>query len=170
MATVRIRLVTSRDIVSDVIRAAQLGFTFTHAEAEVPGGYLGAHASGGVAIRPVGYDAGPGMQERFYALEATPEQADAFQAFLAAQCGKPYDFAAIADFVAAAVGHSEGLQAENAWRDPARWFCSELMAAALIVADIFPAALAAGARHVTPQNLAFALSGHGSATALLPEK
>ena len=159
MATLRIRLVTSACIVSDTIRAAQLGYPYTHAEAEVPGGYLGAHARGGVAMRPVGYDAAPGMVERFYALEVSDEQAAAFHAYLAAQLGKPYDFAAIADFVGAAFIHPVSVRAEGAWLEPHAWFCSELMAAALIHAGVFPGDLAAGARQVTPQNLAFALSG-----------
>ena len=158
MATIRIRLVTSPSFVADSIRTAQLGYPYTHAEAEVPGGYIGAHARGGVAMRPVGYDDAPGMVERFFALEVTDEQAASFHVYIAAQLGKPYDFAAIADFVGAVLAHHVSVQPEGAWLEPNAWFCSELIAAALIHAGIFPKELAAGARHVTPQNLAFALS------------
>ena len=163
MAILRIRLVTSRSGVAGTIRAAQLGYPFTHAEVEVPDGYLGAHLLGGVAIRPIGYDAGPTMLERFFELAVDDARAEAFHAYLHCQLGKPYDLHAIADFAKAFFVHPEQLRPEGAWIEPDRWFCSELVTAALIHAGIFPRGLATGARHVTPQNLAFALSAAGLA-------
>ena len=124
----------------------------------MPGGYLGAHLRGGVAVRPVGYEADPTIGERFIQLEVDAAAAATFHAYLRAQVGKPYDVDAILDFAKACLVHPAQLRPEGAWADPERWFCSELVAAALIHAGVFPAGLAAGARHVTPQNLAFALS------------
>ncbi len=158
MTTLRIRFVTSANAMSNAIRAAQLGWPFTHVEVAVEGGYLGAHLNGGVAVRPIGYDAGATMLERFFTIDIGEAQAIAFHAYLRAQVGKSYDFDAIIDFAKAFLVHPEQLRPEGAWTEPDRWFCSELVAAALIQAGVFPAGLAADARHVTPQNLAFALS------------
>ena len=152
---IRVRLVAGTDLVARAIRAAQLGFAYTHAEVETPAGYLGAHASGGVAVRPIGYDAGHVAGERLLELDVEAAAETACRAYLADQLGKPYDFVAIADFARDAFLDA---RREGAWLEPDRWFCSELVAAALVHAGVVDRALAASARHVTPQNLAFALS------------
>lgn len=53
-----------------------------------------------------------------------PDEAAA-AAFLAAQVGKPYDWAAIVGFV--------GLRD---WQNPSRWYCSELGAAAMLAGGL----------------------------------
>ena len=166
MATLRLRFVTCSNLASSTIRAAQLGWPYTHVDVVVPGGYLGARLAGGVAVRPIGYDAGAGTRERFFTVAVDEAAAEAFHAYLAAQVGKPYDLAAIADFAKAVLYHSDRERAPGAWLEPDRWFCSELAAAALIHAGIL-AGLAAEARQVTPQNLAFALSAIAAPAASL---
>ena len=167
MTTLRIRFVTTTSLASSTIRAAQLGWPYTHVDVAVPGGYLGAHLAGGVAVRPIGYDAGAGARERFFDIEVGEAAAAAFHAYLAAQLGKPYDLAAIADFAKAILYHPDRERAPGAWLEPDRWFCSELATAALIHAGLFAGTLAADARQVTPQNLAFALSAIAAPVASL---
>ena len=154
---IRIRFVTTDDAVSSAIRGAQLGFVYTHAEVVVEGGYLGARARGGVKVRPVGYDAGPGMLERFLELPVTCDQEAAVLGFLRGQIGKPYDFAAIADLAFALLHHPDRVREPGAWREPSAWFCSELIAAALMHAGVPLGDLIADARHVTPAVLAYVL-------------
>ena len=157
MATLRIRFVNAGGVSSAIIRAAQLGFLYTHVDVAVPGGYLGAHARGGVAIRPAGYD-GARAIERFFELDVTEAQAEHFNDFLRSQLGKPYDLSAIGDFALAAIGIRFRVAAPGDWRDHARWFCSELVVAALIDAGILvlPADLF-DARHISPENAALVI-------------
>ena len=157
MATLRIRFVNAGGLSSAIIRAAQLGFLYTHVDVEVPGGYLGAHARGGVAIRPAGYD-GARAIDRFFELDVTEAQAERFHAFLRSQLGKPYDLSAIGDFALSAIGIRFRVSAPSDWSDHARWFCSELLMAALIYAGILtlPAGLV-DARHITPENAALVI-------------
>lgn len=161
MPTIRVRLVANGGPAGGFIRAAQLGWPYTHVDAAIDGAYLGAHLVGGVALRPIGYDAAGALAERFYELEIGADAAAAFRAYLLAQLGKSYDLEAIAAFAGSAFVHPGIARSEGAWLEPDRWFCSELVAAALIHAGVFPHELAASARHVTPQNLAFALSAVG---------
>jgi hypothetical protein len=72
---------------------------------------LGAHALGGVKIRP--YQPDRYRQVRRY---TAPFIELAFQA-ASSQIGKPYDFSAIL-----------GIAFNRNWRDRRRWFCSELVA------------------------------------------
>ena len=161
MTVLRIRFVNAGGVSSAIIRAAQLGFVYTHVEAVVPRGYLGAHPRGGVAIRPVGYD-GPRAIERFFDLEVTADQAKRYSDFLRHQLGKGYDYAAIVDFALAAVGIHRGA-AGAPWRDLKRWDCSALITAALIHAGILPAGFVADARYVTPECCAMAIGALAAA-------
>ncbi len=132
---VNLRFVTdpSNDLVSKGIRCAQLGRWPSHVEAEMPdgSGYLGAHADGGVQIRPKGYDAAFKPAEFIVTLSTTDAQETAFWAFLNAQLGKGYDMLLIGSFV-------DGLLSGAArdWRQPDKWICSELIAAGLEAAGI----------------------------------
>ena len=150
----RLRFVKcAHDLVSAAISGAELGFWCAHVEADVGGFYLGAHADGGVQARPIGYDRAYAPLELFVDVPATPAQEAAFEAFLRAQIGKPYDMALIFDLAAGLI-----TMRERDWRRPESWICSELQAAALEAAGIFPFGLPDTADHVTPQSLLFAVS------------
>lgn len=147
---ITLRFVTTRgNPVSEGIRAFEYGYWATHVEALMPEGtLLGAHADGGVMARPHDYDKGEFTEERYVPLPASPEQADAFHAFLRAQVGKPYDFVAIA-----------GIALGRDWQSDDKWFCSELIAAALCHCGIFPPRLATEFNHVTPRDVLLIVSG-----------
>ncbi len=72
---------------------------------------------------------------------------DAFNNFIHAQIGKPYDSTAILAF---AFGRD--------WQEEDSWFCSELVAAALSKAGYFIYPLAAPANKITPDSLLLACS------------
>ena len=71
-------------------------------------------------------------------------------AFAMAQVGKPYDTAAIAGFISG-----------RDWRSPDSWFCSELAAATLEAANVFPQPLVAPANKITPAALLLLCSAFG---------
>lgn len=145
---IRLRWVTCDDVISAGIRAAEYGFWASHVEAVMPDGtYLGAHADGGVQARPSHYDAGKFTKEQFVDIPVSQEQESAFNSFLRAQVGKPYDLTAIAAFVAG-----------RDWREPDSWFCSELQAAALEACGFFTT-LATEVNHITPRDLLLIVSG-----------
>jgi len=81
----------------------------------------GAHAQGGVMVRPMI----PYPYELHFSCQCTDEQYGAASAFLAAQIGKQYDFIDIAAIVFA-----------RNWHDPNRWICSELWAATMEAAKL----------------------------------
>jgi uncharacterized protein YycO len=92
---------------------------YSHVDVVIPGvGLLGAQVDG-VKIRPFNY-AGPNAKVLYQQVDyLTPgEEADLYQ-FLKAQLGKPYDFGALL-----------GDLLHRDWRNPNKWFCSELVAAA----------------------------------------
>jgi hypothetical protein len=95
---IRLRFVTCDDQISALIRWAE-DFWASHVEAVVPEGYLGAHADGGVAIRPVGYDQAILAREEFVDLPAGPSVTAHFEKYLRGHIGEPYDFDAIFGFV-----------------------------------------------------------------------
>ena len=99
----------------------------------------------GVQIRPPDYATWSKVQR--VALQATGEQETAWLNFLTAQIGKPYDFEAIAAFAI-----------DRDWRNPEKWFCSELAAAALEACKWFPKPLASVANEITPRDLLLAVS------------
>lgn len=148
MITIRF-VTTSGDPVSDGIRKFEFGFWATHVEALMPDGtLLGAHADGGVMARPATYDKNKFSREMYVELPATPQQADSFHQFLREQLGKPYDFIGIA-----------GIALGRDWQSPDRWFCSELIAAALCHCGVFPPHLATEFNHVTPRDVLLIVSG-----------
>jgi hypothetical protein len=119
-----------------------------HVDAVLPdGSLLGAQNMDGLGDQPAGVQIRPAdygnMTNKIRVrLSATDGQADTFWSFLTAQIGKPYDISAIEAFV---VGRD--------WHDADSWFCSELIAAALEHAGIFPAELASPANKITPAAL-----------------
>lgn len=126
----------------------------SHVDAEIEDELLGArsdHVGGkppGVQLRPADY----ARAELIVRMElrSTPEQEGAFKRFLFEQLGKPYDHTAIWGFAAG-----------RDWRSADSWFCSELQAAALEKACVFPTKLYLGANKVTPVSLALAVTAAG---------
>jgi uncharacterized protein YycO len=118
------RVVGADDFISRSIKFISRG-PVSHVEFLVDGGAntIGAHADGGVQIRPIGY-AKYSVDLRFEATCSDQQYAKA-SAFLQAQIGKPYDLIDIA-----------AILANRNWRDPNRWICSELWAAVLEEAEL----------------------------------
>jgi uncharacterized protein YycO len=125
--SITLRFVTCHDIVSAAIRAYEYGFWTSHVEAKISGKLVGAHFSGGVQARDISYDASSLKREQYVEVPASDNQTKAFEQFMMAQVGKPYDVEAIAALVM-----------ERNWREPDRWFCSELVAAALEQSTLLP--------------------------------
>jgi uncharacterized protein YycO len=149
MTTVSLQFIRESRITSDLISWFSAG-RLSHVDAVLPTGYLGAFQRevggipSGVFIRPNNY-------VKFAAqvridIPATDAQRHNWEAFLLGQIGKPYDWDVIAAFVAG-----------SDWRDPNKWICSELQAAALQQAGIVPK-LYLTANKITPVALALALS------------
>lgn len=146
---IRIRFVDGKDVVAAGISAAEYGFWAIHTEALMPDGtLLGAHWNGGVLARPIGYDAAARTKELIVEIDADQAMADKFHAFMRAQLGKPYDVQAIAAF---ATGRD--------WQQPGAWFCSELVAAALVDCGWFAQPLATEFNKITPRDLLLIVSG-----------
>lgn len=154
MAEISLQFCREARLTSDII-AWFTGGKFSHVDAYVPDGLLGAYEresckrdacsiGPGVFIRPPGY-ATFVVKVRFD-IAATDRQRDRWLAFLYRQIGKPYDWDAIAAFP---LGRT--------WRAPNSWICSELQAAALEFAGIVPQLYLAASK-ITPVSLALALS------------
>lgn len=131
------RIVTDADPVSTVIRGVSRG-TVSHVEFILPDAMtLGARWDG-VKIRPINY-AQFSVDIRF-AARCTFGQYEAASTFLTAQLGKSYDYGAVF-----------GIWLDRDWRDPRRWFCSELWTATLEHAGLMRR-LHAKINHVTPED------------------
>ncbi len=146
---IRIRFVGGNNLISRGISAAEYGFWAIHAEAVMPDGtLLGAHWDGGVKARPAGYDKGQYTRDLIVEIRTDQATADVFHAWLRSQIGKPYDIEAILAFVA-----------RRDWQEPDSWFCSELIAAALVACKWFNRRLATEVNHITPRDLLLIVSG-----------
>lgn len=152
MSKVTLQFSCQNDLGSDAIRFFEHGGGYSHVDIVTDqGNLLGARSDvvagvpAGVQIRPFNYT----TFLRFLpvSIECTPEQKAAFDGFLIAQLGKPYDTTAILGFVA-----------NRDWRTPDAWFCSELAGAALEQSKIFPFNLAAPANKLAPTDLLLACS------------
>jgi hypothetical protein len=147
---IRLRFVHGTDAVSNAI-IFQTGGLYSHVEAVTPEGqYLGAHADGGVLARPSDYDAGQFDRQRFLDLAASEEMSLRFYHYLRSVIGEPYDFAAIASFVAHYDLHQK-----------ARVICSALITLALRGCGFFPLPLSQLAHKVSPRDLELMLSARG---------
>lgn len=146
-STIRVRFVRYTDLSSLAIRFFTYGFWATHAEAILPDGRMvGAHFEG-VVVKPPGWDDGCFSRELVLELDVKPATADRFHRFMLDQVGKPYDFSAVLSFVA-----------RRNWHSPDRWFCSELVAAALMKCG-YLRPLAVEANRISPRDLLLILSG-----------
>ena len=140
-----LRFVSHPGLFSALVKYAQFGFRQTHVEAILPDGRsIASWFYGGVQVKPAGYDVGAYSHELRVSITCTEAQQAAFYAFMRSQIGKPYDALAIVAFAAG-----------RDWQEPDSWFCSELIAAALVEAGIFPAILAAAANKITVKDAAF---------------
>jgi uncharacterized protein YycO len=130
----------SNDIGGRLIRLF-LFSQWNHAAIEVGGGVYESMARGGVRVTPA-----PGYGSRWHRAEsielAVPDEM-ALQAFLNRQVGKPYDWRALF-----------ALPFRKDWHEPNKWFCSELVAAAL---EQGGRSLRVKSSRVTPRDLWVAL-------------
>src|SRR5271154_2903444 len=92
MATFRMRAVNSRDIVGTLIDIVSDSFV-DHVEFDCGTGWLGAHSSGGVQIRP--YDYMTPSLEYIFELEVSEQLLVETIARARALIGTPYNFGAI---------------------------------------------------------------------------
>lgn len=149
----RLRFVTCNDAVSELIRyregdmAKWVGFTPTHVEIAVPGGYLGAHYDGGVAIRPIGYDKAKLAHELFVDV-TLPDEEDADK-WARAKIGSPYDWKAILEFIL-----------DTPLHEHKALICSAFCTGALDAGGKFIYPLAKAWHQISPSDLLFWLSGH----------
>ena len=158
MASITLYFVSGNEVISRVIRAAEMGFAYSHVGARgVDGTLISAHMTGGVAARaPDSED--PWTVWADVSIPCTNAQAVSFWAFLESQIGKPYDMGAIWDMAGSV------LEAKQSRSGPVdAWFCSELQLAALQFARFFPW-LPAPLRTVTPQDLFYMVAGLPGAT------
>lgn len=113
---VKIQLVTAKGLASKMIR----DFTwsdYSHVDFVMPdGNLLGAHLSGGVAVREPNYEVF--TAKLVGEIPLSPIKSDLVYRFAQGQIGKKYDLTAIINF---------GFHKRN-WREDDCWFCSELVA------------------------------------------
>lgn len=148
---IRIRFVGGTDIVSLAISAACYGFWASHVDAVMPdGSMLGAHGTG-VQERPAGYDASYLARDLVVEIGCPQHFSDRFYAFVQSQLGKPYDYGGIGQFA----------NGGRKWETPDAWFCSELIAAALIHCG-YLRELAIEADRISPRDLFLVLSAVGA--------
>ena len=94
-----IRLVRHDDPLSWAI-IKNIGGEVAHAEGVMVGGtVIGAFAEGGVQERPWDYDGGKFLKEVIFELPADDDMSKAFDHYLRAVIGEPYDFTGIAEFI-----------------------------------------------------------------------
>jgi hypothetical protein len=148
-----LRFVLNSGLVSEAIKAQEktaMPFTPSHVEALTRDGvsYIGAHFSGGVQKRPVGYDKATMIAELLLPLESSLLQDVAFHDFLESHIGEPYDWLSIAGFVIPRHLHL----ANHA-------ICSALITLALRKCEWFRWPLAAPAHLIDPRDLLLIISG-----------
>jgi len=152
MKSITLQFSFQTDLGADLIAYFGHGAGFSHVDVVLADGrLLGARdevcdgVAAGVQIRPADY--ARFTRKLVVSIATGAANAQGFDTFLRAQLGKPYDMRAIIGF---AVGRD--------WRESDSWFCSELVAAALETAKIFPYRLATPANKIDPDDLLLALS------------
>ena len=125
-------------------------FTPSHVEALTPDGafYIGAHISGGVQKRPVGYDKADTVHELLLNINVTTDQDAKFYAFLEGKLGQPYDWRAIIGFL---LPEHEHILNHS--------ICSALVTLGLRACSWFESPLAAPAHLISPRDLLLIISG-----------
>lgn len=94
---IRIRAVGHNTLISHAIDLHEV-FWASHVEAVFADGYIGAHADGGVLLRPVGYDLQGMTKEQFFDISCFPAEEKQWEAYMRQSIGTPYDLAAILGF------------------------------------------------------------------------
>lgn len=147
MDKITVRFVAGTGIASAMISRHTYGFWASHADAIMPDSRKIGAEFDGVKARAADYDKGQITKELVLELKVPSQTARQFYSFLEAQIGKPYDFSAVAAFAAV-----------RDWQQPDSWFCSELIAAALLECG-YLRPLAAETNKITPRDLLLILSG-----------
>src|SRR5216684_420847 len=120
MSEIILQFSTSTEWSSAIIRRL-CHSDFSHVDWVLPAGLYGASDPGGVMLRPFNYQKfGVRHNAR---VEATSGQIRLFGEFCYAQEGKPFDNDALWSFIG---GHRE----KQAWKEPDKWLCSEMIACA----------------------------------------
>lgn len=155
---IKVRFVSGLGAVSALISRHTYGFWASHADAIMPDGRKIGAEFDGVQARAADYDKGAITKELVLELKCDAATSKKFYSFLESQIGKPYDFSAVAAFAAV-----------RDWQKPDAWFCSELIAAALLECG-YLRPLAASTNKITPRDLVLILSGKvGAGTITIKE-
>lgn len=148
-----LRFVQGSSLISQAIVAQSktaMPFTPSHVETLSEDGltYIGAHISGGIQSRPVGYDKADTLHELLLPLAATPAQDRIFWDFMTSKIGEPYDWHAIIGFLIPAHEHTVNTA-----------ICSAVSALALRACGWFEHPLATPAHLISPRDLLLIISG-----------
>ncbi len=165
MAELAIQFSTSTAFASGIIRRLTHS-PFSHVDLVLADGLLGVSGKddsisdpGGVMVRP--YGMWPYLfPPRVAKLSCTAEVADAVIAAGRSQIGKPFDNSALWGFLDD-LGHrvlTMHPTAARDWNDTKSWFCSELVAYALIQGKFFPYNLVVLKNRVSPADLLLMLN------------
>lgn len=139
---IKVWLVASSDWAGRLIRLATFS-RWNHAAIEIDGKVYESLVFGGVrTISAAGY---AGRWKRAESVQVSLPNKQAATDLLTGKIGKPYDWAALF-----------ALPFREDWHDPDKWFCSELVAAAL---ERGGKPLRIKSHRVTPRDLWLALPG-----------
>jgi uncharacterized protein YycO len=122
MKQITLQYATTGSFVSHAVRFMTWS-EWSHVDYVLPDGRLLGAQGDGVKIRPPDYE--KFTSRCIQTFECTEEQYVIFTDFLYSQLGKPYDWTAIVGFVM-----------RREWAADDSWFCSELIAAAIMLAKI----------------------------------
>ena len=155
MAELLYQFSTSTALASRAIRILTCS-QFSHVDLVLPEGLLGASGPdrsindpGGVIIRP--NPAWPYLEPpKIARVVCRQTVADGTIAFAHSQINKPFDNKALYAFLRDRAGIP---RTGRNWRDPSKWFCSELHVRALEVGGLFPYELIQPKDVISPQAL-----------------
>jgi hypothetical protein len=147
MATIVLQPSTSQAWQSAIIRRL-CHSPFSHMDYVVPEGLLGASDPGGVAIRPLNYQAF-GIRRRAV-ITCSADCWLRFDAAMRSQLGKPFDDKALHAFLS---DPDDEVSEARDWRSLDQWFCSELIAWSLEQAGLWPFDLIIAKNHISPPDL-----------------
>ena len=139
---ITLRFCSSKKILSKLIRWYDHG-EYSHVDSILSNGkQLGAMIKGGVKIRDFIPD-----KYIFVNIDVDEKTTKKYYDGLRMELGKPYDITAILAFFM-----------NRNWRDPKRWFCSELVTAKLIEAGVFNSLIALPIKKIDPTDLLLMLN------------
>jgi hypothetical protein len=137
MKQITLQFSTTSGIISHIVRAVTWS-SYSHVDYVTMSNELLGAQWDGVKVRQPGYQ--KFIKTDRVTLDITDGQYSIFIKFLADQIGKKYDATALFGIL----GHRD-------WQSPDKWFCSELMAAALVAAGILKAVVEGN--RITPEML-----------------